>query len=591
MNFTKRTHTCGALRLENDKKDVTLNGWIETRRDLGNLIFLDLRDRYGVTQVVLDTSDSPELMKVGHELRTEFVIAVNGKVRSRPEEARNKTKATGDIEVVAESIEVINRSKTPPFEISDEVQVSDEIRLKYRYLDIRRSQLSKNLMLRHKVFHAMRNALSERDFMEVETPFLTKSTPEGARDFLVPSRVNAGRFYALPQSPQLFKQLLMVGGIDRYFQIVKCMRDEDLRADRQPEFTQIDMEMSFVDEEDVLSIMEEVAIEVTKAVGNEPEATPFPRMTHTEAMTRFGSDKPDIRFGMEFFSLNEVVLNTKFKVFSSVVKSGGVVLGINASGCASYSRKDIDGLTSFVQERGAKGLAWFKVGEGELTSPIAKFFKQEEQAAIIDKAGAAKGDLIMIIAAPESTARLALGELRVEMGKRLDLMGDQLAFCWITEFPMFDKDEETGDFTPSHHPFTMPREEYEGHLEKDPKTLKSRAYDLVLNGVELGSGSVRIHDRNLQTRIFKSLKIDEETAKGKFGFLLDAFEYGAPPHAGIALGLDRMVMILAGMTNIRDVIAFPKTASGGCPLTGAPGQVENVNLEELSIEIKESKDE
>jgi aspartyl-tRNA synthetase len=589
MDFPKRTHTCQALRLEDVGLSVVINGWIHSRRDLGNLIFLDVRDRYGLTQVVLDTSENEALMAAGKELRPEYVIAVEGKVRPRPDGARNPDKATGDIEVLAVSIVILNTAKTPPFEIDDEVKVSDELRMRYRYVDLRREGLKSNLILRHNIVFAMRKTLAEKGFIEVETPILTKSTPEGARDYIVPSRVQAGRFYALPQSPQLFKQLLMVGGMDRYFQVVKCMRDEDLRADRQPEFSQLDLEMSFVDEEDIYAVIEEVLHHVMEALGKAPLALPLPRMTHAEAMNRFGTDKPDLRFGMELFDLGEVARGCAFNVFKKTVESGGAVLGITVKGQSSYSRKEIDGLTEFVKERGAMGLAWFKVGNEGFTSPITKFFQPEEQQRIQEIAAAEPGDLILIVAAKKKVACLSLAELRVELAGRLELAGKDLAFCWITDFPMFDEDEETGELVPSHHPFTTPREEYEGHLEKEPGTLMARAYDLVLNGFELGSGSVRIHNQDLQSRVFKVLGIDEETARRKFGFLLDAFEFGAPPHAGIALGLDRTVMLLAGMENIRDVIAFPKTTTGGCPLTGAPAEVDPALLDELKIELKDKK--
>jgi aspartyl-tRNA synthetase len=587
--FSKRTHHCGALRLEDDVKKIILNGWIQSRRDLGNLIFIDLRDRYGNTQVVLDTSENPSLMEAGHKLRPEFVIAVHGTVRARPEKDRKPDKATGDIEVLADSIEILNSAITPPFEILDDIHVSDEIRMRYRYLDIRRGRMQQNLLLRHKIVLALRNAFAQRDFLEVETPVLTKSTPEGARDYLVPARVHPGRFYALPQSPQLFKQLLMVGGVDRYFQIVRCMRDEDLRADRQPEFTQLDVEMSFVEEEEVFAIIEAVLVEVLDAIGKGPLELPLPRLTYEEAVTRYGTDKPDIRFGMELYDLTDVARGCGFKVFQSVAEGGGLVLGINAKGCAGYSRKEIDGLTPIVADQGARGLAWMKLGGEGPSGPIAKFFKPEELDAIKEHGGGEAGDLLLIVAASPRVARAAMAELRNEMGARLGLAGEGFQYCWITDFPMFDEDEDTGVMVPSHHPFTTPREEYEGHLEKDPRSLKARAYDLVLNGVELGSGSVRIHDRGLQARVFEVLGIGEEEAREKFGFLLDAFEYGAPPHAGIALGLDRMVMLLAGMTNIREVIAFPKSATGGCPLTGAPAEVDPRLLADLNLALVKKK--
>ena len=583
--FLKRTHTCGELRGKDAGIEVILNGWVDSRRDHGHLLFIDLRDRFGITQVVLDPDAQPELKVAIREVKPEFVIAVRGKVRPRPPEAVNRDRITGEVEIVVDELEVLGPARTPPFEISGDAPVSDEIRLRHRFLDIRKPSMQANLILRHKVFNAIRNCLSDIDFVEIETPVLTKSTPEGARDYLVPSRVHKGRFYALPQSPQIFKQLLMIAGMDRYYQIVKCFRDEDLRADRQPEFTQLDMEMSFVVEEDVFAVVEKVAVGACRAVGQEPQSLPIPRMTYDEAMARFGSDKPDIRFAMELFDFTAAAGQCGFKIFNQAAQSDGLVMGIVAPGCATYSRKQISDLEKYVAEFGAKGLAWLKVGEEGITSPIAKFFEPAELDALKEAAGAGVGDLILMVAAKRHVVFRALGELRNLLGDRLGLAKGAMAFCWITQFPMFETDEETGDLIPSHHPFTSPIERSEGQLESDPASLKARAYDLVADGFELGSGSVRIHDKTLQTRVFNALGIDETVAREKFGFLLDAFEYGAPPHAGFAVGLDRLVMLLAGADNIRDVIAFPKTTSASCLLSGAPDHIPDELLDELGIKL------
>jgi len=584
-SFLKRTHTCGELRAADVGHQVVLNGWVDSHRDHGHLLFVDLRDRYGITQVVLDPTGRPELKSAIRELKPEFAVAIEGSVRPRPEDAINRDRRTGEIEVAVERLQILNPAKTPPFEISGDAPVTDEVRLRYRYLDIRKPAMQANLARRARVYHAIRSVLIGLDFVEVETPVLTRSTPEGARDYLVPARVSKGNFYALPQSPQLFKQLLMVGGIDRYYQIVKCFRDEDLRADRQPEFTQLDMEMSFVDEDDVFAVMEAVVVEACVAAGKPAPATPFSRMSYSDAMTRFGSDKPDLRFAMEIFDLSDVVAGCSFKVFSDVVARGDRVCGIRAPACAGYSRKQISGLEGFAKEYGAKGLAWIKVTDEGYTSPIAKFLSEEELDGIRRAAGAEPGDLILMVADSSRTVLRSLGELRRLLGQRLDLARSELAFCWITQFPMFEPDEKTGELVASHHPFTSPLEDYEGQLEKDPATLRSSAYDLVVDGIELGSGSVRIHDSTLQTRVFEALKITAVQAREKFGFLLDAFEYGAPPHAGFAVGLDRLVMILAGADNIRDVIAFPKTTSASCIMTGAPSKIPHELLDELGVEL------
>jgi aspartyl-tRNA synthetase len=589
-SFLKRDNTCGELRAKDAGREVILNGWVDSRRDHGHLLFIDLRDRYGITQVVLDPDSRPELKTAIREVKPEYAVAVRGTVRPRPPEAVNPTRVTGEIEIAVDEVEILNAAKTPPFEITGDAPVSDEVRLRYRYLDIRKPAMQANLILRHKVMNGMRTAMTDEGFIEIETPVLTRSTPEGARDYLIPSRVHRGRFYALPQSPQLFKQLLMVGGIDRYFQIVKCFRDEDLRADRQPEFTQLDLEMSFVDEEDVYSAVEKVAVAACAAAGGTPAAPPFPRLDYDEAMARYGSDKPDVRFGMELFDITDTARQCGFKIFRQAAEKGGLVKGITAKGCASFSRKQITELEKYIAEFGAKGLAWIKVQDDGVVSPIAKFFSAEEIESVRSAAGAEAGDLILIMADNRSVVLRSLGELRLHLGRRLELAVGEMAFCWITSFPMFESDEETGALIPSHHPFTSPVEVYEGHLEKDPASLKARAYDLVADGFELGSGSIRIHDGHLQKRVFKALGIDEDAAREKFGFLLDAFEYGAPPHAGFALGIDRLVMLLAGVDNIRDVIAFPKTTSASCLMTSAPSDVPDELLDELGVKLAKRTD-
>jgi len=582
-SFLKRTHTCGELRKSDVNGEVILNGWVDSRRDHGHLVFIDLRDRYGITQVALDPSSRKELISAAKEIKPEYVVAVQGIVKPRPPEAINPNRPTGEVEITAGKIEILNPSKTPPFEIAVDTPVSDEIRLRYRYLDIRKRAMQENLVQRHKVIRALREALSDVGFIEVETPVLTKSTPEGARDYLVPSRIRRGFFYALPQSPQLFKQLLMVGGIDRYFQVVKCFRDEDLRADRQPEFTQLDVEMSFVEENDVFDVMEQAVCAACRAVENEAPAVPFPRMTYTDALTRFGTDKPDLRFGMELFDLTETVAGCGFRIFSQAASSGGRVMGITAPGCAAYSRKQIKELEEFAADYGAKGVAWIKVQDDGLSSPIAKFFEPADLEKIKDAAKAGPGDLILMVADAPMTVHRSLGELRVLLGKRHELAEGRNNLCWIVDFPMFETDPDSGEIGPSHHPFTAPVEEYEGHLEKDPASMKARAYDLVMDGFELGSGSVRIHDSKLQSRVFNALGITGEIAREKFGFLLDAFEFGAPPHAGFAVGIDRLVMLLTDNDNIRDVIAFPKTTSASCLMTDAPSPVRDAILGELGI--------
>lgn len=583
-----RTHTCGQLNENDIGKSVKLCGWVATRRDHGNLIFIDLRDGYGLTQLVFDPQVNAAAHKTGEELRSEFVVLVEGKVGARPEGTVNDKLATGKIEVRAENVEILNKAATPPFEIGDDINVTEESRLKYRYLDLRRPSMQKSLRLRHKTCKIARDYFDKKNFIEVETPILTKSTPEGARDYLVPSRVNPGMFYALPQSPQLFKQILMVSSMDRYFQIAKCFRDEDLRADRQPEFTQFDIEMSFVTEEDIYEISEGLMKELFKgAIGYELQ-TPFPRLKYSEAMARYGCDKPDTRFGMELVEITDIVKGCGFKVFADVVSKGGKVAAISAKGCANYSRGQTDELIEFVKTYGAKGLANFKVEGGKLVSQIDKFFKPEELAAIKDKVGSQDGDMIFIVADKPKIVYDSLSQLRKLFGKRLDLIDEKkFNFLWVTDFPLFQYDAEDKRWVSEHHPFTAVHPEDLSLLEKGEslEKVRSRSYDLVINGTEIGSGSIRIHQSQMQELIFKTIGITDEDAKVRFGFLLDAFKFGAPPHGGVAFGLDRLLTIFLGCESIRDVIAFPKTQKAFCPMTSAPSNVDEKQLRELSIRI------
>lgn len=585
MGAMKRTHFCNDLGQANIGEEVTLMGWVLRRRDHGGVIFIDLRDRYGITQVVFNPELNEETHSKAHALRSEWVLAIRGKVAPRPEGMVNAKLKTGEIEILVDELRILNKSKTPPFPLDEEVEVSDNLRLKYRYMDMRRPQMSEALVMRHKACQAMRSYLNEQNFLEVETPMLTRSTPEGARDYLVPSRVNPGRFYALPQSPQLFKQLLMVAGMDRYYQIVRCFRDEDLRADRQPEFTQVDMELSFVNEEDIYQVAEGMISRLFKETKGLELAPPFARMTYQEAMERFGTDKPDTRFGLELTNLTDIVRECGFKVFRTIVEKGGMVKSINAKGCATFSRKDLDDLTAYAGNFGAKGLAWVKMKEdGEWQSPIAKFFTDEERANMTAVLKAETGDLLFFVADKPFVVHSALAELRLELARRLDLMQDDtFNFLWVTDFPLLEYDHDEKRHTAVHHPFTAPSEEDIELLDTDPGQIRSRAYDLVLNGTEIGGGSIRIHQQDIQEKVFKALNISEEEAQDKFDFLLQALELGAPPHGGIAFGLDRLMMIITGRDSIRDVIAFPKTQKASCPMTEAPASVARKQLTELSL--------
>ncbi len=586
----KRTHYCGDLTSAHIGSEVCLMGWVQRRRDHGGLIFIDLRDREGITQLALDPDRDPEAHTKADKIRNEFVIAIKGTISPRPDGTINPKMKTGEVEVEVNELRILNTSKTPPFLLDEHADVAENIRLKYRYLDLRRPALQKNMILRHKVTRSVRTYLDEQGFLEIETPVLTKSTPEGARDYLVPSRVNGGNFYALPQSPQLFKQLLMVAGYDRYCQIVKCFRDEDLRADRQPEFTQIDCEMSFVDSNDIISVMENMIARIFKETMGVDVVTPMARITYAEAMERFGVDNPDLRFDLELIDLSAIGAGCGFQVFADAIKNGGMVKAINAKQCAKFSRKDLDNLTDFVKIYGAKGLAWVKITADGWQSPIAKFFTPAELEQINQAMGAEVGDLLMFVADTTRTTNEALGRLRGHLGQKLGLTDKSVfRFVWVTDFPLLEWDDDAKRYTAVHHPFTAPRDEDMPLLDSDPGQACAQAYDLVLNGSEIGGGSIRIHDQHIQSKMFELLGIGTEEAREKFGFLLDALEYGAPPHGGLAFGLDRLAMILTGSDSIRDVIAFPKTQKATCLLSEAPGPVEEKQLQELSIRLRTKK--
>ena len=581
----------GKLSEEVIGKGILLKGWVQRRRDLGGLIFIDLRDKSGIVQVVFNPDHSQEALETAEKIRSEYVVEITGKVVARDEATVNPVMKTGTIEVIATSIKILNRAKTPPFTIQDETDVSEDVRLKYRYLDLRRTPLQETFKLRHQTTQAIRNFLNDNEFLEMETPILTKSTPEGARDYLVPSRVHPGEFYALPQSPQLFKQLIMMSGFERYYQIARCFRDEDLRADRQPEFTQVDIETSFLTSDEIMEMTEHMMQQVVKEVKNLDIELPLQRMPYDEAMERFGSDKPDTRFGLELIHVSDILANSTFKVFQGAIEAGGKVALLNVKGEATnFSRKDIDKLTEYVKVYGAKGLAWLKVEGDELKGPIAKFLTDEEKSNLSNKANATDGDLLLFVADKTSVVYDSLGALRLKLGKELELIDQsKFNFLWVTDWPLLEYDEELGRYFAAHHPFTSPVEEDMERLESDPASVRANAYDLVLNGYELGGGSIRIYQKEQQDHMFKVLGFSEEEAKEQFGFLLDALEYGAPPHGGIALGLDRIIMLLAGRTNLRDTILFPKTASASDLLTDAPSEVSDAQLGELSIALAKEK--
>ncbi len=589
-----KTHNCGELRSAHVGEEVKLAGWVNKRRDFGNLMFIDLRDRWGVTQVVFNSADSSDAHKLASTVRGEFVIQITGKVVARTDDTINANMATGEIEVQASEIMILNASKTPVFEVNSDVEPNEETRMKYRYLDLRRQRMQKNIQLRHRAILHIRNFLNERGFVEIETPILFKSTPEGARDYLVPSRVHPGKFYALPQSPQQLKQLLMVAGYERYFQVARCFRDEDQRGDRQPEFTQLDMEMSFVERDDVLDLIEELMISVVETVSDKSiPHKPFLRLSYAEAIDRYGTDRPDVRFELELFDLGDIVVQGEFKVFTSTIEAGNKVRGITVPGCADYSRKQIGELEDIAREAGARGLATLAVQEdGTPKSSIAKFYSDDVLAALVERAGAKPGDLVLMVADEAAVVNEALSNLRTEFGHRLELTDSaQMAFAWVIDFPLVEWNEDEQRWDPSHHMFTSPKPEYLDTLEEDPGSVLSNQYDLICNGYEVAGGSIRIHDRSVQERIFKLIGMDPDDARERFGHMLDAFEYGAPPHGGIAPGLDRVVMLLAGEPNIREVIAFPKTQRAADLMADAPSPVDEHQLLELHIKTTVSADE
>lgn len=582
-----RTHNNGELRLEHVGQVVELKGWVAKTRNLGGLVFIDLRDRYGITQLVANPETvSAEVLEAANKVRNEYVIAVKGTVAER--QSKNPNMLTGDIEIVLDELTIISEAEMTPLIIADETDALEDTRLKYRYLDLRRPVMQRNFILRHNILKSIRSYLDGKDFIEVETPYLNKSTPEGARDYLVPSRVHEGHFYALPQSPQIFKQLLMVSGFERYYQIARCFRDEDLRADRQPEFTQIDIETSFLTQEEIMNMIEEMLVKMMKDVKDLEIPRPFPRLSYEEAMARYGSDKPDTRFEMELIALNDVVANCGFSVFAQAVEAGNEVKALCVKGAADrFSRKDIDKLTDYVKKYKAKGLAWVKVVEEGFNGPIAKFFNEDEVANIKSATNAEIGDLLLFVADKKSVVADSLGALRLHLGKELELIDEsKFNFLWVIDWPLFEYDEEAGRFFAAHHPFTMPSLDTLDTFDTDPHHAKAQAYDIVLNGYELGGGSLRIYRPDIQSRMFETLGFTKEEAEEQFGFLINAFKYGTPPHGGLALGLDRIAMILTGSQSLRDVIAFPKNASASCPMTEAPGTVADAQLEELNIQLK-----
>jgi len=582
----KRTHMCGELTVEDVDKSVVVMGWVQRRRDHGGLVFIDLRDRTGIVQVVFNNEVSSEAFEKVQGVRSEYVLAIEGKVVKRAPENVNPKIATGEIEIYANTLKILSKSETPPFPIEDRSNVSEAIRLKYRYLDLRRPSMQKNLMTRFKITKVVRDFLNKNGFIEIETPLLIKSTPEGARDYLVPSRIYPGKFYALPQSPQIFKQLLMISGFDKYYQIAKCLRDEDLRADRQPEFTQIDIEMSFVEVDDVLEINEKMIAQIFKETLGIDVPIPFKRLSYQEAMERFGTDKPDLRFGMELKDLSDIVSRTEFNVFKTALKNSGSVRGINVKSAASMPRRQLDELVELAKTYGAKGLLWMQVFENEVKSPATKFLSEKEIEKILERLEAETGDLLLIVADKDEIVFDTLGHLRLELGKRLNLIDEnKYEFVWIVDFPLLEYDSEEKRYVAKHHPFTAPKDEDIDLLEKEPLKVRAKAYDIVLNGVEIGGGSIRIHDTELQKRMFKVLGFSEEKAWERFGFLMEAFKYGAPPHGGIAYGLDRLAMIITGSDTIRDVIAFPKTQNAVCLMTDAPSEVSEEQLKELHIKV------
>lgn len=588
--MAQRTHACGEVTAALEGQEIVLKGWVQKRRDLGGLIFVDMRDREGIVQVVFGDHEKSAL-ETAEKIRNEYVIEVTGKVVLRDASQINKNMKTGEIEILASSLTIINEAKNPPFAIDNNAEISEELRLKYRYLDLRRPVMYDTFKMRSDVTRTIRNFLQNEGFLEVETPILTKSTPEGARDYLVPSRVHDGEFYALPQSPQLFKQLLMVGGFEKYFQIARCFRDEDLRADRQPEFTQVDIETSFLSMDEIIAMNERLLKQVMKDVKGIDVTTPFARMSYKEAMDRFGSDKPDVRFGLELKQLSDIVKDSAFGVFAGAVANGGEVKAINVKGAAAnYSRKDIDALGEFAGRYGAKGLAWLKVTEEGLNGPIAKFFEGDAANGIISATEATAGDLLLFVADKSSVVADALGALRIKLAKELGLIDEsKFEFLWIIDWPLFEYDEAEGRYYAAHHPFTRPFDEDLELMNTNPKEVRAQAYDIVLNGYELGGGSLRIYEPDLQAKMFELLGFTEEEARAQFGFLLEAFEYGVPPHGGLAMGLDRLVMLLAGRTNLRDTIAFPKTATASCLLTSAPSGVSDAQLDELSLRVTATK--